>query len=141
MELSELDGFAFKPRYFSVDEIDRFPDMGIITTYIKGQRSVDLKEVVPDAAKGVILKVIVRGLGGKDESGSLVCSDANGNYTAKVAHYYQNGITQYGGSWGGGVIFCPLLTDQSVRYRTMSNGSQTTADSNVWALASPIGWY
>lgn len=139
--LSDLDKSAMKLNYFSAVDIDGFTELGLISGYVKGDGQHDLSKIVPPDAKGVLLKAMVNGGGSADTSGSVVCSDENGEYANTVAHYYQNGVNQYGKHWGGGVIFCPFVKgSKTVKYRTLSNKVKG-ADKLVIGITTPIAWY
>ena len=94
----------------------------------------DFSEIVPDRAKGVILKVIIRSNAG---TGSFVCADDNGAFPSGP-HYIHNGVTNYTNNWVGGVVFCPLKENRTITWRTQDNqGAAKTVNS----IASILGWF
>lgn len=94
----------------------------------------DFSDVVPDQAKGVILKVIVTSDSGH---GSFACADSNGAFPSGL-HYLHNGVTNYSKAWAGGVVFCPIKDNKTITWRTRDNHG---ASNTVRSIASVLGWF
>lgn len=114
-----------------------------------GPHEIDMSGYVPPQAEGVILRVNIftdQDSNPKtfNESGSFVCSDANGDFTPNASpffHYQQNGFTNYASKWIGGTVFCPLTHDRSIIWKMMSNANKTKPSNAVISYGTLIGWY
>ncbi|MEL6881133.1 MAG: hypothetical protein AAFP09_11440, partial [Cyanobacteria bacterium J06607_10] len=78
---------------------------------------------VPSGAKGVLLKVMVTA-GDDNASSSVVCADSGGNFSDDQWHYRQLGFTNYNPYFAGGVIFCPLSEERTIRWKNLSNSDK-----------------
>jgi hypothetical protein len=101
-----------------------------------GNHITDVSAYVPATAKGAVIRVIVNS--NSDGASSFVCADRNGNYS-NLAHYSQNGFTNYSGTWVGGVVFCPFYKDKAFKWKMVSNNADPSPVASSYG--SLIGWF
>lgn len=82
------------------------------------------------------IRVIVRS---EDGSGSFICSDVDPSQDEQLRHFNQIGTTNYSNSWSGGMVFCPISINRTMRWMTAAN-RQVPAPS-VGSIASLVGYF
>jgi|GEM_PF-5133694 len=103
-----------------------------------GPFTEDFSDFVPEGAQGAILKVIVSSAG---ESGSFVCADSKGLFNTDVGHFSQISFTNFSDKWVGGLVFCPLTKNRTLKWQMMSNQSQPAASPKVFSYGTLLGWF
>lgn len=106
------------------------------------------KEIVPESAKGLVVKVLLRGKAASEPNSnsytSVIATDTTGEFAHRV-HYTQIGYSNYNDNWVGGKIFVPFINgERKIKLRVTSNAMTQTPpepDPTVLLIATCIGYF
>lgn len=106
----------------------------------------EAKDIVPQSAKGLILKVLIKGANDAPELNrytSVITADPDGKFASNVSHYSQNGFSNYNTNWTGGTVFAPFKKGgRQIKLRATSNAKpERKPDSTVLLIVTCVGYY